>query len=218
LAVLLAVGSEHRDYRTLAEAARGLPVDIQIAAGSHWARTLADIDECPPNVEYIDQVLDFEALRERYRSALAVVVPLLDVPNQSGVTTILEAMSVGIPVIVTATQGQRECVVGPLVRADGTLDTAATNDRGPYLFGRIAPGSPDPSGLYVSPGDPASLRSAIQRLLDDADLRAHLGANAERAARDSFTLESFAEIVGAHLSADPVVPVCRSVAAQGRRQ
>jgi len=205
LPMIMAVGSEHRDYATFARAVEGLPVRVMIAAGSHWARSLAPLEQGASNVEYIDRVLNFDELREQYRSAIAVVVPLEDVPNQSGVTTILEAMSIGLPVIVTASRGQRECVTGPLVHADGTMDALGTADRGPQILG-IGPASPAPAtGLYVPPGDIDALRAAVVRLLEDPDLRASLGANGAETARASFTLEQFAVRVGNHL-APSVVP------------
>jgi glycosyltransferase involved in cell wall biosynthesis len=205
--LFLAVGSEHRDYTTLARAVDGLPVRVVIAAGSHWARSLAGASELPSNVSYLDAVLDFSALREQYRDAMAVVVPLHDVPNQSGVTTILEAMSVGLPVIVTASSGQRECVTGPLVRADGVVDAVATQDRGQHLLG--LPASSGSNGLYAAPGDIAGLRQAVTLLLEDADLRERLGAEGARTAREAFTLEQFVTLIAARIAPERVLAPAR---------
>jgi glycosyltransferase involved in cell wall biosynthesis len=159
--LVVAVGSENRDYDTLVEAARGLNARVVIAAGSHWARSIAAAHNLPANVEYLRETLSFAELRELYRSAEVVVVPLHDVENQSGVTTILEAMSMGLPVVVTATRGQRECVTGPLVLPDGTLDWEATRDRGPQVFTGTTPVE-GRSGYYVPPRDALSLRAALR--------------------------------------------------------
>lgn len=188
--LVLAVGSEHRDYATLAAAAHGLDADVVIAAGSHWARTRAEIAGSPPNVRYLEETLGFPELRELYRSAQVVVVPLHDVPNQSGVTTILEAMSSGVPVVVSATAGQRECVTGPIVGADGGLDTSGLSDRGPHLFGGIACPS-GWNGLYVRPGDSAGLGQAITSLLHDADLAHSLSTRARATVHETFSLDRF---------------------------
>src|SRR5690606_5292547 len=99
--MFLAVGSEHRDFETLARAAEGLPARVLVKAGSYWARSRAGLHRAPANVTYTDRDLSFVELRALYRQATAVVVPLRDVRNQSGVTTILEAMSLGLPVIAT---------------------------------------------------------------------------------------------------------------------
>lgn len=191
LPVILAVGSENRDYDTLAEAVAGLPVKVLIAAGSHWARQTAGAASLPDNVRYLDKPLSFDELRQQYTEASMVVVPLQDVTNQSGVTVILEAMSMGTPVVVTATRGQRECIAGPLVLADGSVDESATAARGPQIFGD----SPDRSatGIYVPPADPLALRAAIVRLLNDPDLGHELGMAARDSATRHFSIERYVE-------------------------
>ncbi len=73
-----------------------------------------------------------------------------------------EAMAYGRPVVATA--------VGGLVDAVEDGET----------------------GLLVPAGDVAALRAAIERLLDDADLRHRLGANAGASARRRFSFESAA--------------------------
>lgn len=189
-AVVVAVGSEHRDYQTLVEAARDLPVEVRIAAGSHWAREQATAAAPPPNVQYEGRTLPFSELRQFYQSADMVVVPLHAVGNQSGVTTILEAMSMGRPVIVSATPGQREIVTGPVIREDGR-DREAAADRGPQLFG--LPADPRPTGWYVAPHDPAGLRTAICGLAGNPALRSELGLAGRRAVHRNFRLEQFVE-------------------------
>lgn len=188
--LVVSVGSEHRDYETLARAAEGLDVDVRIAAGSHWARERATATTQPANVEFIERTLSFSELRDLYASADIVVVPLHPVTNQSGVTTILEAMSMARPVVVSATPGQNELVTGPLVRG-GCLDEAGSAGRGPHAFGY----APDEAatGWYVAPHDAGGLRAAIQRLAAQPGTRAQLGEAARRSAERNFTVEQFAE-------------------------
>ncbi len=69
----------------------------------------------------------------------------------------LEAMACGIPVVVSAVGGLRRLVV----------------DR--------------ETGLHVPPRDPDRIASSIRKLLDDADLRARLGANGARRAASFYT-------------------------------
>jgi glycosyltransferase involved in cell wall biosynthesis len=161
---VVAAGSENRDYDTLVAAAARTPaVQVVIAAGSHWARRAATAGEgpLPPNVEFVSETLSFARLRDLYARAAAVVVPLHDVENQSGVTTILEGMSMGLPAVVTATRGQRECVSGPLVSAGGALDWGATAGRGPHLFGMGTQDRRASTGVYVEPGDVDALAAAL---------------------------------------------------------
>ena len=203
---ILAVGSENRDYETLVRAVEGLEADVTIAAGSHWARTTAGAARLPANVEYRSEPLNFAGLRSLYQQADMVVVPLYDAPNQSGVTTILEAMSCARPVIVTASRGQRECIEGPLITANGALDLAATADRGPHLFTSM-PASGVATGVYVPVCDPEALRAAITHLLEDPRQAARMGAAGRAVAERSFTTGRFA-----HALAELLMPQANAVA------
>jgi glycosyltransferase involved in cell wall biosynthesis len=126
------------------------------------------------------------------------VVPLHDVLNQSGITTLLEAMSMGRPVVVTASRGQRESVEGPLIRADGTSDPAATSDRGPAVFGDAVDSRQ--TGYYSVPGDSASLRAAIQAVLADPATAATIGQAARDSIEAHFTLERYVNELSGLLS------------------
>lgn len=75
---------------------------------------------------------------------------------------LLEAMATGLPVLATDLGGCREAV------ASGE------------------------SGLLVAPDDASSLEAALVRLLDDAALRARLGAAAARVIAERFTLDAVA--------------------------
>ena len=197
--LILAVGSEHRDYVALASAAEGLPVEVLIAAGSHWARQTAKVGEPPRNVRYLRATLSFHELRALYERASVVAVPVKDIANQSGVTTILEAMSMGRPVITSASRGQRETVRGPLVHADGSLDPVSTADRGPWLSPNGHGDAHPATGWYVPVVSPAALRAAIERLVADPALRRELGEAARASAEQTFSIERFTELLRAAL-------------------
>jgi glycosyltransferase involved in cell wall biosynthesis len=151
--LICAVGQELRDYPALAEAVRELDVDVTIAAASPWSRRNDSSAgaNLPDNVTAAGFGL-FD-LRQLYAESSFVVVPVVKTDFQAGITSILEAMSMGLAVICTRTSGQTDTVV------DGE------------------------TGIYVPPGDTAALRTAIERLLRDTDERARLGANAQRWAR-----------------------------------
>jgi hypothetical protein len=86
---IASAGQEFRDYRTLIRATEGLPVGVQIAAGSHWSSRSKDIDEhhLPANVSVRRR--PYHELREMYAGARFVVVALHDVDFQAGIITIL---------------------------------------------------------------------------------------------------------------------------------
>ena len=193
--LVCAVGWEARDYPTLVEAARGLDLQIQIAVGnaglsssshenpsspgqfgvmqgtytytfySQWMEQVAK-DGLPSNVTIVEQ-LGAEQLRDLYSRSLFVVVPLLDVDSDCGVTSITEAMAMGKAVILSRTRGQVDIV------RDGE------------------------HGIYVEPGDPAALRAAIEHLAADPDEVERMGRAGRRAVEEHYALDRYlAQIAG----------------------
>lgn len=145
--MICSVGSEQRDYPTLLHAMRGLELRAELAVGSTVLRPAGDPSAefamitrrpvgggLPPNVRVRQQV-DHQELRRLYARSRFVVIPLLDVDVDAGVTALCEAMAMGKAVVVSRTRGQVD-VVG-----DGE------------------------HGIYVPPGDPRALRAALQYLL-----------------------------------------------------
>jgi glycosyltransferase involved in cell wall biosynthesis len=139
-------GLEFRDYPTLMKAVRGFDARVVIAAASPWSarRDSTEGAAVPDNVEICR--LGFVELRQLYADSDVVVLPLHDVEFQAGVTTILEAMAMGKPVICSRSRGQTDVVVD------------------------------DENGVYVEPGDPSALRTALERLLADPAAIRRLGA------------------------------------------
>src|SRR2546428_11547738 len=87
-----------------------------------------------------------------YGRASVVVEPLLPSGFPFGITAVLEAMSMGKAVVVSATEGLR-----------GAVDDGRT-------------------GLAVGAGDVAALRDALGHLMADPGERRRLGENAPRGA------------------------------------
>lgn len=88
------------------------------------------------------------------------VIPIADIDAPSGQVTLIESMMLGVPVVAT------ECA--------GTVD---------YINDGV-------DGLMVKPKDVASLRAGLQRLWDDAALRAQLSRQAKQASLDQFTFRA----------------------------
>jgi glycosyltransferase involved in cell wall biosynthesis len=191
-----AAGLEYRDYATLIAAVDGLDAQLTIAAGSYWSkhhdrtRGLA----LPANARVASGLLDYAVLRSLYEEARVVVVPLLPVANQAGITTILEAMAMGRPVVVTATAGQRDVVCGRLCTASGPVGKPWG---GPSTFGVAASLAHAETGLYVPPGDPDALRAAIQYLLGRPDEAARMGAAGRKLVQEVMNVDAFAARIAA---------------------
>jgi glycosyltransferase involved in cell wall biosynthesis len=167
--LIVSAGREHRDYATLAAAVKDLPVQTVIAAGSLYspAATCRMPKAMPANVSVGTRTP--HGLRELYAQAEIVVVPLIPSDFQAGVTTILEAMAMAKPVVVTATVGQRDIVI------DGE------------------------TGVLVPPHDAPALKATLQRLLADPAERRRLGLNAREAVLGRFDLPDYAAALYRHL-------------------
>jgi glycosyltransferase involved in cell wall biosynthesis len=169
--MICAVGLERRDYPTLMDAVRDLPVEVVIAAASPWSKQADSTSRelVPANVT-VRKFTQFE-LRQLYADAAFMVMPLYNVTFQAGVTAILEAMSMGRAVVCSLTPGQTDVIV------DGD------------------------SGIYVPPEDAAALRAAIVRLLDDPGAALRMGRNARRVIEERMNLDSYVAGLRAQLIA-----------------
>lgn len=108
--LLSAAGQLLRDYDSLVEAVRPLPVRLQIAAGSPWIdQPLKPKQSLPANVTW--GRLDRFALRNLYARSALCVVPIYENDYQTGISTILEMMAMGKCVVATRTRGQTDTIV-----------------------------------------------------------------------------------------------------------
>jgi glycosyltransferase involved in cell wall biosynthesis len=166
--LVASAGREHRDYRLLVEAVGGRCRLFMADASAHNAHAQRSLPEQLPHGAQ-RRGLGLLELRQLYGRASIVVVPLLATSYPFGITTLLEAMSMGKAVVVSDTEGLR-----------GVIDNGRT-------------------GLVVPPGDGTALRDAVLGLLDDPRARARLGAAARKEAVLRFGLNQFVDALGAHL-------------------
>lgn len=143
---VLTVGDDTgRDFNTLLTAMRGLELDL-----------VAKTDQIPHSQATDERVrvlrgrMGWRDYRAMFAQALMVVVPLRPMVTASGIGTLLEAMAMGKPVIVSDSPGILDHVI------------------------------PDTTALVVPCGDAAAMRAAIQRLASDPALRERLGQGGRR--------------------------------------
>lgn len=143
--VVVSVGGDaSRDYPTLLEAValcreRGRD-DFDVVIVTH-----RELGALPRGVKVIGERVAWNRLRDLYREASVVVVPLVDSLHAGGINALLEAMAVGRPVVVSASRGIADYV------EDGV--SAAT----------------------VPPGDREALAERLLRLVDDEGDAERLG-------------------------------------------
>lgn len=140
---VLAVGRDAgRDWALLLAATRGMEVPVVIKAGRSPVRF--DPRE-HPNVRLIEHYLPQDAFRQLYADAAAVVITTLETDNACGVTSLLEGLAMGRPVIVS--------------------DNPALRDYIP----------PPDACIVVGIGDEAGLRAAVARVLADPQAAEAMG-------------------------------------------
>lgn len=167
---ICSTGLEYRDYETLIGAVADLPdVRLKIDPNSPWSlhRSAVGGEQLPPNVEVVN--LKMGASRQLYSESEVVVIPLHINPIGAGSTTLIEAMLMGKPVVVTRSR-------------DGGFA-----GRGDLIDGKNV--------IMVDPGDVAALRDAISRLMTDQTLRRQLGMNARKWAERHASRATWLEIM-----------------------
>lgn len=104
---IVSVGNTNRDYQTLLRAIRSLGLRCDIYASNVLplpGKSGFDLTAVPSQLATVSRV-DLIALRRKYARAQIVVVPLHQTRTASGVTSLLEAMSMGKLVVVAETAG-----------------------------------------------------------------------------------------------------------------
>ena len=137
--LIVGVGLERRDYRTLAQAVAGLDVDVRISGFSKHAAAMARSFPDPMPANMSCRFYSWPDLVQLYRDADVVVAPVFPSRYAAGVTTILEGMACRRPVVAT---------------------------RSPGLADYLEPGN---GLSVVEPLDADGLRGAITRLLENPD-------------------------------------------------
>lgn len=161
---LFSIGQDpNRDFDTLVKAVTDVTVrihtslrinvprdrgNIVLSRGSYFQSTLSDIE-----------------VRDNYRKAMAIVVPLKDVFQPTGYSVTLQAMACGKPVILSRIKG--------LWAKDLLVDGE--------------------NCLLVEPGNSRAIADAIERLKNDAILRAGIGRAARQTVEAHFSLRVAAD-------------------------
>lgn len=155
----LAVGNDtSRDYITLLKSLEPESLPLTICTKRPLEIPLAVVGR----VHKIDSDLSYSELRSLYAGAKFVVLPLKNALHPGGITTLVEAMSMGKAVVCSDSAGIREFI---------------TNGD---------------NALMVPVGDHNAMREVIRRLDRDASERKRLGINARRYVESELSIGAFA--------------------------
>jgi glycosyltransferase involved in cell wall biosynthesis len=161
---VLAVGNdERRDYELLVRVAAKIEEKVIILTRR---KINADL---PSNVEILkggwhEEALTDEKLRDLYRNARLVVIPLIDSPQPSGQSVCLQAMACGKPVVLTQTEGLWSHT---MMRSDENV-------------------------LFVPPGNEKALLNVIKQLVSNSGQRKKIGRCARKTACVEGNISAFA--------------------------
>ncbi len=164
----LSVGSNYgKDFETLLAA---LPHGIRlvIVTDETSARHAASLVKPDQKVE-ISTAVPIEKLRELYRNATLMVIPLHDMRVSLGQTVLLENMAMGKIVLIS--------------------DTSSVRD---YI-------EPNVSALAVPPYDADAMRACIERVFAAPESFAHIGIQAAQKVRQQFSSQQFADQLLRHI-------------------
>lgn len=161
--LILSIGKTYRDYDTLIKAFSQINCHLKICA--YGNSFFSDTSGLPSNISIIEKSLSWQEILAAYQEAYAVAIPLnirQDKPyNAIGLTTLLEAMSMGKAVVMTSNQ-----FVGIDVEKQ-----------------RI--------GIFVEQGDVQGWQQAISYLLEHPDETREMGNRARRLCEEKYNLEVF---------------------------
>ncbi|MBM7807024.1 glycosyltransferase involved in cell wall biosynthesis [Geodermatophilus bullaregiensis] len=185
---VFAAGLQHRDYWTLIEATEGLGVDLVVAASSLWSKSRNELADAPLPSWVQVRSLRYGELRDAYAGAAVVACPLVETDFPAGTTSIVEAMAMGRPVVLTRAEGTGDYVVDRrrALRRGPLRSTSAG-----HATRFAAESHQEQTGFLVAPGDAEALRSILQWVLTHPEDAEAVGARARAVAEEVYSLEAY---------------------------
>lgn len=160
---IISAGKMGRDYDTLCSALTGIKVPTKIFCSAKSAPSPARVSDHIEVIHkhYSTNVISYKDLLDWYYRAYLVAVPLVASNNQIGLTSLLDAMAVAKPVVIT----KNPCL-------DIDVETEGC-------------------GLWVDPGDVQGWRHSIQYLLDNPRIAMEMGMRGRRLCEEKYNLSRF---------------------------
>lgn len=162
--VLISAGKSNRDYKLLVDAIQGIDCQLRIYGSSN---SLSSLSTRPKNVLIKSggvntNAISYPAMVEAYKNAQIIVIPLIKVDKLAGLTSLMDVLAVGRPVIMT---------------------------KNPYLDIDI---EREGIGLWVDPGDTKGWQLAINKLVSNPVEAAQMGARARKLCVDRYNIDRYA--------------------------
>ncbi|WP_395838974.1 glycosyltransferase family 4 protein [Cystobacter fuscus] len=157
---IASLGSSGRDYATLFKAVEGLPIQLVVVAHPHGLPS----GPVPANVKVITSIPQQDYLSIIAEAEL-VAIPVNNQETASGQMTLIQAMSLGVPVVAT--------------RCIGTEDYIRHGE----------------NGWFVPMGDVEEWRRTLRSVLEDPEALRRTAGHALRFAQERFTDRAGAQVL-----------------------
>ena len=104
---LIAAGKDNRDYQTLVEGFAQVPgpLRLDLFCSRDCAPVVADSRVQVHGADSVSNPLPIQALMKHYAQADVMAIPLLPVGRVAGLTSLIDAMALGMPVLCTRNPG-----------------------------------------------------------------------------------------------------------------
>jgi glycosyltransferase involved in cell wall biosynthesis len=169
----VSAGKANRDHSTLADASRGLGRKVVIVCSEASKPHRLSSENVEVVCDTTGHALSYSELLSVYNAALAIVIPLENVDALAGLTSLLDAMACGKPVIMT---------------------------RNPYIDIDIERNG---FGIWVEPGDCRGLHAAMMSLNENAPLVKEMGIRAREYAVQKLSYGLFCENLSKRIKGEP---------------
>jgi glycosyltransferase involved in cell wall biosynthesis len=161
--MIVSAGTAVRDYKTLLQASSHLDVPITIAADSEWFPLPVEVEQPLSATIQIRSFGNYLNLRNLYRAATVIVVPLYPALRACGYAVISEAMAMGKTVLATKTDGHSDFIQHGI------------------------------NGYYFNPCDAHKLRALLEMVLSSPAIRDDVGRAARADALNKFSIEAYCD-------------------------
>ena len=173
--VIMSIGEPRsRDYASLFESVKGLPLTLEVAGFGHWyarEKNSSVGTSIPENVTLLNHLPQRE-LRNQYASSQFVVIPVHNLVYSAGSTASMEAGSMGRAVIAFHSRGISDYII------DGE------------------------TGILVEPGNIEGMRDSIRSLLANPKEAKRLGDNARQRILEELNFETYVKNISEVLTED----------------
>jgi glycosyltransferase involved in cell wall biosynthesis len=159
----VSAGKSARDHDTLAKAFFGINYPLKIYCSAQSAPT---ISELPSNIivrfnHPTNNAISYNALLAEYKKAYAIAIPLIDTDGLAGLTSLLDAMAMGKPAIMTKNN-----------QVDIDIEKEGI-------------------GIWIDPGDVKGWQEAVTYLLANPQEARAMGNRGYYLCKNKYNLETF---------------------------